>query len=162
MNISLILAIVFVVLFVVVIIVITLYYTYNRYLKKPTSTKLKQDVEGLSSVSSKSRYTASIRGNLVRTFNYPVERDYNILTDRELGKGGVGVVYIGEKKENRQLYAIKYVNKIAYEREAVRLERELKLLKDVDHANIVRVFCVYNEPHKTFFVMELCSGGHLG
>jgi len=112
--------------------------------------------------SQKSRCTSSIRGNLVRTFNYSIEDDFIVHIDKELGKGGVGVVYVGERRDNQHKYAVKYVNKVAYEREVIRLERELKLLKDVDHANIVRVFSVYNEPTKIFFVMELCSGGHLG
>lgn len=102
----------------------------------------------------------SLRGHLVRTYNIDIERDYYIDRDHELGKGGCGVVVVGEHKETRQQYAIKIVNKATAERG--RLDRELKLMKDVDHANIVRLFSVYDVPGNMYFVMELCLGGHLG
>ena len=46
--------------------------------------------------------------------------------------------------------------------ERARLDRELKLLKDIDHTNIVRLFSVYDNDENMYFVMELCQGGHLG
>lgn len=46
--------------------------------------------------------------------------------------------------------------------ERARLDRELKLLKELDHTNIVRLFSVYDDPLYMYFVMELCHGGHLG
>lgn len=67
---------------------------------------------------------------------------------------------MGERKDNHELYAIKFVNKLTAE--LGRLDRELKLLKDVDHTNIVRLFSVYDLPDRIYFVMELCTGGHLG
>jgi hypothetical protein len=148
-----------VVIIALLAIVFAAYYAYQRYVE---DKRKDQPVSEQLPARSSLRITASIRGNLVRTYNYPIETDYVIFPDKELGKGGVGVVYVGQKKENNAYYAIKYVNKIAYEREVARLERELKLLKDVDHTNIVRLFSVYNLPEKMFFVMELCTGGHLG
>ncbi len=35
-------------------------------------------------------------------------------------------------------------------------------LKDIDHTNVVRLYEVYTAPTAMFFVMELCTGGHLG
>jgi calcium-dependent protein kinase len=86
--------------------------------------------------------------------------DYYLDSDQELGKGGCGVVVVGEHKDNRTQYAIKIVDKAHAERG--RLDRELKLLKDVDHVNVVRLFSVYDVPSHMYFVMELCLGGHLG
>ncbi len=105
-------------------------------------------------------YSTSLRGNLVRTYKTPIDDDYYIDNDHELGKGGCGVVVVGESKESHAQYAIKIVNKSTAERG--RLDRELKLLKDVDHANIVRLFSLYDLPTHMYFVMELCLGGHLG
>jgi calcium-dependent protein kinase len=102
----------------------------------------------------------SLRGNLIRTYETDIEETYYVDRDHELGKGGCGVVVIGEHKETRVQYAIKIVNKSTAERG--RLDRELKLLKDVDHANIVRLFSVYENSASVYFVMELCLGGHLG
>lgn len=106
------------------------------------------------------RFTSTLRGNLVRTYNSPIEDDFHIDIEHEIGKGGVGVVVVGERKDNHELYAIKFVNKATAE--LGRLDRELKLLKDVDHTNIVRLFSVYDSPARIYFVMELCTGGHLG
>eukprot|EP01033_Poteriospumella_lacustris_P011097 gene11098-7896_t len=106
------------------------------------------------------RPTASIRGNLVRSYNTNIEDDFYLDREHELGKGGCGVVVVGEQKQTRGQYAIKIINKSTAERG--RLDRELKLMKDVDHANIVRLFSVYDSPTHMYFVMELCLGGHLG
>jgi hypothetical protein len=117
---------------------------------------------GLSSTHKlwRSSYTPNLRGNLVKTFSTPIEEDFYIDTDQELGKGGCGVVVVGEHKETHAQYAIKIVDKRTAE--GGRLDRELKLLKDVDHTNIVRLFSVYDVPGHMYFVMELCLGGHLG
>lgn len=114
-------------------------------------------------LAAKSRWkygAVSLRGHLVRTYNHGIERDFYIDREHELGKGGCGVVVVGEHKDTHQQYAIKIVNKATAERG--RLDRELKLMKDVDHANIVRLFSVYDVPGNMYFVMELCHGGHLG
>ena len=82
-----------------------------------------------------------------------------------VGRGGYGIVVLGIHKHSDIKYAIKFMNKDVLEKKNSRinrLEREYKLLKDIDHANIVRLFAVYDSVHEVGFVMELCSGGHLG
>jgi calcium-dependent protein kinase len=108
----------------------------------------------------KANYTPNLRGNLVKTYTTDIELDFYLDCEQELGKGGCGVVVVGEHKETHAQYAIKIVDKSTAERG--RLDRELKLLKDVDHTNIVRLFSVYDVPKNMYFVMELCLGGHLG
>ena len=54
-------------------------------------------------------HTHSIRGNLIRTYNTPIETDYDMDFDQELGKGGCGVVVVGEHKESGEYYAIKVI-----------------------------------------------------
>jgi calcium-dependent protein kinase len=110
--------------------------------------------------NTRSTHTTSVRGNLVKTYKTDINDDYILDVDQELGKGGCGVVVVGEHKELRTQYAIKIVDKSHAERG--RLDRELKLLKDVDHTNVVRLFSVYDVPSHMYFVMELCLGGHLG
>ena len=53
----------------------------------------------------------TLRGELVRTYNYSVDDDYYLDSDQELGKGGCGVVIVGESKISHTQYAIKIVNK---------------------------------------------------
>ena len=72
---------------------------------------------------------------------------------------------LGTHKQTNIKYAIKFINKTVLEKRSSkinRLQREYKLLKDIDHANIVRLFAVYDSVQEVGFVMELCSGGHLG
>lgn len=126
---------------------------FIQYLFKQKTKRLplKQYSNGLAS---------TLRGNLVRTYNKPINEDFDIILEQELGKGGVGVVVVCEKKDTKELYAVKIVDK--FSTEIARLDRELVLLKDVDHTNIVRLFRVYDVPSHIYFVMELCSGDHLG
>ncbi len=108
----------------------------------------------------KLNYSSSVRGTLVKRKTSDIDDDYCILYEQFLGKGGCGVVHIGENLANDQLYAIKICNKA--DNDLSRLEREILLLKDVDHCNIVRLFSVYDSSERIHLVMELCSGGHLG
>jgi len=108
----------------------------------------------------KANYSSSARSSLLHRHKYPVEEDFAILKDRLMGKGGCGEVYAAVRSDNKQLYAIKFCDKSKLDQ--TRLEREIMLLKDTDHPNIVRLFSVYVTPLMTYLVMELCAGGHLG
>lgn len=132
---------------------------YCVWRRKKTQIDIQKEKEE-SRKKFKDTHTNCLRGNFVQTIRTPIELDYHIDVDDELGKGGCGVVVVGESIATAEPYAIKMVNKTSFERG--RLERELKLLKDVDHPNIVRLFRVYDDPINVYFVMELCTGGHLG
>ena len=56
------------------------------------------------------------------------------------------MVVVGVHKESKVEYAIKLVNTETGKRH--RIEREYKLLKDIDHPNIVRLFAVYDTPRE--------------
>ena len=108
----------------------------------------------------KANYSSSVRSSLLHRHKYPVEEDFTIHQERLMGKGGCGEVYAAERMDSDQVYAIKFCDKSKLDQ--TRLEREIVLLKDTDHPNIVRLFSVYETPLMTFLVMELCGGGHLG
>lgn len=74
-------------------------------------------------------------------YDTPIEEKYEINPKSALGRGSFGVVKLGLSRETGQHYAIKIVDKD--KQETNRLEREVKLLKDVDHVNIVGLFAVY-------------------
>eukprot|EP00605_Chrysophyceae_sp_TOSAG23-4_P002652 GSChrysophyteH1.ASY1.ANO1.2928.1 assembled CDS len=108
----------------------------------------------------KSTYSSSVRSTFVARKTTDIDDDFCILYDTALGKGGCGIVYPGESFSNDQLYAIKVCEKSKNDKS--RLEREILLLKDVDHCNIVRLFSVYTSDTTINLVMEMCQGGHLG
>mmetsp|Transcript_11694 Transcript_11694/g.21730 ORF Transcript_11694/g.21730 Transcript_11694/m.21730 type:complete len:978 (-) Transcript_11694:238-3171(-) len=108
----------------------------------------------------------TLAGNFVMSYTDPIEDTYILDKDSALlGRGGYGIVVLGIHKHSGIKYAVKFMNKNALEKKnnkINRLEREYKLLKDIDHANIVRLYAVYDSINEVGFVMELCSGGHLG
>lgn len=125
------------------------------------------------------QHSSSIRGNFVRIRTTDIAAEYEVNKEAELGKGilslvaskllfimpysfegGCGIVVVGHRHDTGAEYAIKIVSKVSAD--AGRLEREITLMKDLDHANIVRLFEVYDVSKYMYFVMELCSGGHLG
>ena len=110
--------------------------------------------------SWRANHTVSIRSNLIQIKSNNIEDDYTFNRSKELGRGGVGFVVVGEANKTNDYYAIKICDKSSSSQ--ARLSREVLLLKDVDHVNIIRLFSVYDAPDYMYFVMELCTGGHLG
>ena len=90
----------------------------------------------------KLKHRNTLTGNFVMTYHVPVEEDYTIKEEKILGKGSYGVVVVGIHKVSKVEYAIKFVSTESGKRN--RIEREYKLLKDIDHPNIVRLFAVYD------------------
>jgi serine/threonine protein kinase len=72
----------------------------------------------------------------------PLTDTYEINTSKPLGKGTFGVVVVGKHRETSRLFAIKIVSKD--NGNLARIEREVKLMSDIDHANIVRLFGIYD------------------
>jgi calcium-dependent protein kinase len=105
-------------------------------------------------------YSSSVRSQLVVKKTNDINDDYCILYEAMLGKGGCGVVYAAEYRNTDQPYAIKVCHKDT--NDIVRLDREINLLKDIDHTNVIRLFSVYKSDKHVNLVMELCTGGHLG
>ncbi|NIR45594.1 MAG: protein kinase, partial [Gemmatimonadetes bacterium] len=83
---------------------------------------------------------------------------YEVL--RELGRGGMAVVFLAHQKSLDRLVAIKVLLPLlAYDPEIVeRFMREAKTQGKLDHPNIIQVFEVYNESGLTFFSVPFISG----
>mmetsp|Transcript_6780 Transcript_6780/g.10203 ORF Transcript_6780/g.10203 Transcript_6780/m.10203 type:complete len:675 (+) Transcript_6780:123-2147(+) len=103
---------------------------------------------------------ASLSGNLVRDVQGSLTDHYK-LSKTLLGRGASAECYMGIHIESRREYAIKTID-TRDERVLKFYEKEIQILKDLEHLNIVRLYEVYNAPNSLHFVMELCVGGHLG
>lgn len=57
---------------------------------------------------------------------------------RRLGKGGMGVVFLVYHRDTARVLALKRINDVKDKRLAKRFEREMRLLKDIVHENVVR------------------------
>jgi serine/threonine protein kinase len=102
----------------------------------------------------------SLGGNFVEDLNVPIETKY-FVTKNVLGSGSSAQVVVGENKRNKRKYAIKVIDLSRHE-VAWRYEREKNFLRDIDHTNVIRLYEVYSSKTALYFVMELCTGGHLG
>jgi len=89
------------------------------------------------------------------------EGRYEVL--RELGRGGMAVVFLGYQKSLDRQIAIKVLLPIlAYDPEIVeRFQREARTQGRLDHPSIISVYEVYNEGGLTFFTMPYISGRSL-
>ncbi|XP_066503967.1 serine/threonine-protein kinase 33 isoform X2 [Hoplias malabaricus] len=81
---------------------------------------------------------------------------------RKLGQGSFGVVCEATHIETQKKWAIKKVNKEKAGSSGVKqLEREVSILKRVNHAHIIHLEEVFETPKKMYLVTELCEGGEL-
>eukprot|EP00111_Clytia_hemisphaerica_P000286 TCONS_00000725-protein len=84
--------------------------------------------------------------------------DYGIL----LGKGSFGTVNEAIRIDSGEKFAVKVINKEKAGSAAVKLlEREVAIMKKVDHPNIIFLEEVLETQTKMYLVMELCSHGGL-
>jgi serine/threonine protein kinase/WD40 repeat protein/tetratricopeptide (TPR) repeat protein len=84
--------------------------------------------------------------------------DYRIL--REIGRGGMGVVYEAEQESLGRRVALKVlsVGALADPKQVRRFEREAKAAARLHHTNIVPVFGVGQQDGHHYFVMQFIAG----
>lgn len=80
----------------------------------------------------------------------------------QIGEGGMGLVYRARYVVNGREVALKMLPAdVTDEIALARFERELEVLKNLKHPNIVRCFGGVCENHRRFYAMELVEGGTL-
>jgi serine/threonine protein kinase len=87
--------------------------------------------------------------------------DYTIL--KELGRGGMGIVYLARQDRPRRHVAIKLINlEFADRAGRRRFEQEAEILGSLQHPGIAQVFeagaAIVNEREQLFIAMELVQG----
>jgi len=81
---------------------------------------------------------------------------------REIGRGGFSVVVEGTCKKTGDKFAIKCIKKTMVEGEDIKLlRREIKIMKRVNHPNILKLYEVFEDDEEFFLVMELVLGKEL-
>ncbi|KAL4613500.1 serine/threonine-protein kinase 33 [Arapaima gigas] len=84
------------------------------------------------------------------------------LFGRKLGQGSFGVVYEATHMETQKKWAIKKVNRKKAGSSGVKLlEREVSILKRVNHLHVIYLKEVFETPKRMYLVTELCEGGEL-
>ncbi|KAF7458380.1 calcium-dependent protein kinase 2 [Cryptosporidium felis] len=99
------------------------------------------------------------RGGLIPACRGSIHSDY-IIDSRRIGKGTYGSVRSGT---NRLTGCIRAIKTIPLDRvEALdNFMKEINILKNLDHPNIVKLYETYQDKDNIYLVMELCSGGEL-
>ena len=77
-----------------------------------------------------------------------------------LGKGGFGQVYNVRSRTTKEVRACKFILKKDVKND-VKFGREIEILKNADHPNIVKLFEVLQDERHYYIVTEKCKGGDL-
>mmetsp|Transcript_52625 Transcript_52625/g.118517 ORF Transcript_52625/g.118517 Transcript_52625/m.118517 type:complete len:700 (-) Transcript_52625:225-2324(-) len=107
------------------------------------------------------RPSIDYRTLLPERFELDVSRRY-ILDKLALGEGGFGKVYVA--KDTRfadRLVAVKQVAKVGSPEVIKCFYLEIKLMKELDHPNICKLFETFEQDNTIFVVMEYCEGGEV-
>jgi calcium-dependent protein kinase len=113
--------------------------------------------------SNVSRRSIKISSKLfVNECNGNIYKDYEILD--QLGQGSYGRVYRAKHIKTGVIRAIKKINKYSYNispEDEENLIKEISILKQLDHPNILKIFEFYNNRQNLFIVTEHLTGGEL-
>jgi calcium/calmodulin-dependent protein kinase I len=92
----------------------------------------------------------------------PVRIEDNYKLGKELGRGAFSVVREGIRKANNKKYAIKCISKkLIDKKELTLLEREIDIMKKLQHPNIIQLMEVIDTPDTLYLVLENAPGGEL-
>jgi len=98
--------------------------------------------------------------NVIEANTTPIEEAFEF--QKVLGTGAFSVVKLGLKRSTGELFAIKVVDKDAVAKDKKEmLEREVDILKRIQHPNIIAVKEIYETEKYLYLVMELATGGEL-
>ena len=80
-----------------------------------------------------------------------------------IGKGTFSIVKLGINKKTKEKVAIKILKKkkIIHKEDVERIEREINILKKLDHINVIKIYKINEDDEKYYIVMEYCENGEL-
>lgn len=80
-----------------------------------------------------------------------------------VGTGTYGEVRVCFHRENNSKRAVKIIRKDLMTSEGLRanLDKEISILRSLDHPNIIRIYEFFEEVKRLYIVMEYCIGGEL-
>ena len=87
--------------------------------------------------------------------------DFNLL--KVLGRGAFGKVMLVEKKDSKEIYAMKSIRKeeIIDKEQIEHTKTEKMILEHANHPFLVNLAYAFQTPDKIFFVMQFMRGGEL-
>ena len=84
-------------------------------------------------------------------------------TLKVIGKGSYGTVLLVEKKDDKQIYAMKILKKKAMikRNQVNHIKTERKIMELIEHPFIVKLVYALQTPQKLYMIMDYCPGGEL-
>ena len=99
------------------------------------------------------------------TLHNPYQRKYigQFVLSEKLGQGTFGIVMLGTHQITGEKVAVKILEKerILQEADKTRIEREIKILKNMHHNNIVHLYDIKETPSSLYIIMEYICGKEL-
>ena len=97
------------------------------------------------------------------SFEFKNQMLSNYKIKKILGKGTFSTVKLAVNKETGEEIAIKILekNKIKNKRDINRIEREISMVKIINHPNIAEVFDIIEDEERFYILMEYCENGEL-
>jgi serine/threonine-protein kinase Chk2 len=93
---------------------------------------------------------------------YDKEITKNYLIDKIIGTGNFSTVRLAIDKNSGEKKAIKIIDKKKYwNKNMEQLEREIEIVKQIKHENIISVFDIYSTQKFLYIVLEFANGGEL-
>ena len=82
---------------------------------------------------------------------------------KTIGTGTFSIVKLGMHRITQKKVAIKILdkNKIESKDDLERILREMEILTEMDHQNVIKVFKIYEEKNNFSLIMEYCEDGEL-
>jgi calcium-dependent protein kinase len=99
------------------------------------------------------------RESLISSHSENIREHYTFL-NTTLGEGSYGFVKVATRNTDNARRAIKIIPKKRIKRPET-LTREISIMKQIDHPNIVKLYEVYEDHQYIYMPMELCEGGEL-
>ena len=88
--------------------------------------------------------------------------DYVYYRDKEIGSGYSSKVYKGRKLGDDRDYAVKVIELKKYSNSNMEmLANEIRILKTLDHPNVIHCYDMYRVATKCYIVTEYCPYGDL-
>jgi calcium-dependent protein kinase len=81
-----------------------------------------------------------------------------------VGKGNFAKVHVGKAKRNEKCYAIKSIDKVKLKenpKNLICLNKEIQILRRIDHPNVIKLYEVYENDVYVHLVLEYLKGGEL-
>jgi calcium-dependent protein kinase len=87
-------------------------------------------------------------------------RDHYVFLNETLGEGSYGFVKVAARLSDGVRRAIKVIPKKKIKRPEL-LTREISIMKQIDHPNIVKLYETFEDKQYIYLPMEICEGGEL-